>query len=67
MFPILIRLLREERAQDLVEYALLTATVGLAGIATWPLVVTAIGQTYGSLDNQTQYIAWPPDPAGGGS
>lgn len=67
MFPILIRLLREERAQDLVEYALLTATVGLAAVATWPLVVTAIGQTYASLDSQTQYIAPPPNPSGGGS
>ena len=31
--------------QDLIEYALLTAAVGLAGLATWPLIETAVGTT----------------------
>jgi Flp pilus assembly pilin Flp len=67
MFTALSRLVRDERGQDLVEYALLTGTVGLAAIATWPLIVTAIGQAYTALDGNTQAIAAPPNPGGGGS
>ena len=56
------RLLRDENGQDVIEYALLTASIGLAGIATWPLIAAAIGTTYGRLDTQTQDIWEVPDP-----
>jgi Flp pilus assembly pilin Flp len=56
------RLWRDEDGQDVIEYALLTASIGLAGIATWPLIATAIGVTYGRLDTKTQDIWEVPDP-----
>ena len=56
------RLLRDEDGQDVIEYALLTASIGLAGIATWPLIRVAIGITYGRLDTKTQDIWEVPDP-----
>lgn len=56
------RLLREEDGQDVVEYALLTASVGLMGIATWPLITASIGTTYQRLDTQTQDLWEVPDP-----
>jgi Flp pilus assembly pilin Flp len=56
------RLLREEDGQDVVEYALLTASVGLMGIATWPVITASIGATYQRLDTQTQDLWEVPDP-----
>ncbi len=57
---------RDERGQDLIEYALLTAAVGVAGIATWPFIATSIGTAYRTLDTNTQGL-WEPPPPGGGS
>jgi Flp pilus assembly pilin Flp len=45
----LIQLLRDERGQDLVEYALLVAAVGLALIATVNNLSTAIVSLYSSI------------------
>ena len=56
------RLLRDEDGQDVIEYALLTASVGLMGIATWPLIAAGIGATYERLDRQTQDLWEVPDP-----
>lgn len=62
-----VRLLaRDDRGQDLVEYALLTAAIGLAGAATWPLIEQSIGTAYRALDSNTQNL-WEPPPPGGGS
>jgi Flp pilus assembly pilin Flp len=55
---------RDERGQDLIEYALLTAAVGVAGIATWPFIATSIGTAYRALDTNTQSL-WEPPPPGG--
>lgn len=57
------RLLREEVAQDVIEYALLTAGIGLAGIATWPVIATTIGLKYQEFDADTQSI-WETPPPG---
>jgi Flp pilus assembly pilin Flp len=65
--PLISRLLCDESGQDLIEYVLLTATLGLAGIATWPLIEASIFQTYTTLDNDTQNLWIPPAPSGGGS
>lgn len=56
------RLLWADDGQDIIEYALLTASVGLMGIATWPLIETAIGAAYVRLDQQTQDLWEVPDP-----
>ena len=49
MKAILIRLLRDEQGQDLVEYALIVAAVGLALITTVNQFSTAIVSLYSSL------------------
>ena len=64
MQPILTRLLFEDQAQDLIEYALLCAGLGFAGIAAWPATQSAIGSTYTTLDSATQDL-WEPPPPGG--
>ena len=59
------RLVIEDRGQDVIEYALLTAAIGIAGILTWPLITDAMGIAYALLDGQTQAI-WEVPPPGGG-
>jgi Flp pilus assembly pilin Flp len=67
MTPLLRLLIFDDKGQDVMEYALLTAAIGLAGLATWPLISAALGAAYTTLDTQTQNLWAPPDPAGGGS
>lgn len=66
MQGVLRRLLVDEDGQDVVEYALLTAAIGLAGIATWPLIEGAIGLAYQAVVTDTQDIWEVPDPGAGG-
>ena len=61
------RLFRDESGQDLVEYALLTTTIGFAGILVWSFVGTAISGTYSSWVSGVDSLAVPPAPSGGGS
>ena len=59
--------MHDERGQDLIEYALLTAAIGLAGAASWPIIERAIRTSYRALDTNTQNL-WeppPPSPSGG--
>lgn len=54
--------LRDERGDDLVEYALLTALIGIGGalaFATFPGVIKSV---YESWDVQTQNQWVPKDP-----
>lgn len=64
MAALIRKLLKSECGQDVIEYALLTAGVGVAGIAVWPLIVDSLGVAYGRLDSQTQDLWSPPDPGG---
>jgi len=61
------RLVRDESGQDLVEYALLTTTIGFAGVFVWSLVGNAISTTYTSWVAGVDTLAVPPAPSGGGS
>ncbi len=58
------RLLAGEEGQDLVEYALLTASIGLAGAAMWPLVRDALQLTYQGWDSTNQNLWVPAEPTG---
>ncbi|MGE0362277.1 MAG: Flp family type IVb pilin [Vicinamibacterales bacterium] len=62
----LARLYREECGQDLLEYVLLTAAIGVVGIATWPLIEAAVRTTYQALDANAQGLWEPPAPGSGG-
>lgn len=65
MRTLLEQLVSDETGQDVIEYALLTASIGLAGIAAWPVIVTSIGNVYGTLDTNTQNLWEVPNPGGG--
>ena len=61
------RLFTDDAAQDIVEYALLGALVGIAAILTWRQLVATVGVVYGQADTAVQGIsACTPDPGGGG-
>ena len=58
------RWLREEHGQDLIEYALLCAAVGFAGIVAFSFVSDAMNSTYSSWDTEVQKdeLVEVPDP-----
>ena len=62
MTKLLRRLLCDDDGQDVIEYALLTAGIGVIGVATWPAIANGIGQAYLRLDQRTQDIWEVPDP-----
>ena len=62
-----VRLAVEDHGQDLVEYALLTAAIGLAGSVVWPLIVDSMGAAYQGWDTGVQNLWEPADPGGAGS
>ena len=60
-----MRLLNDDRGQDIIEYVLLTAAVGVVSMATWPVIEVAIRNSYQALDTNTQNLWEPPAPGGG--
>ena len=67
----LVALLRQgitdDSGQDVVEYALLGAIVGIASVLTWQLVATTVHDVYIAADADVQGVsACTPDPGGGG-
>ena len=68
MIKMFRRFIVDDDGQDLIEYALLSALIGVVGILAWTNVGGAIHDTYISWDANTQFIsATTPDPIGGGS
>ena len=63
---VLFRLVYDERGQDVIEYALLTAAVGVVSPATWPVIASAVGTAYTTHESNTHNL-WEPPPPGGGS
>lgn len=59
------RWLSEERGQDLIEYALLSGAIGLAGVAAFAYVSSAMHDTYEIWDSsvQSDALVEVPDPA----
>jgi Flp pilus assembly pilin Flp len=46
----------DESAQDLVEYAYLSAFVGLAGLAVWTAIVQLLGARYADYNSGVQSL-----------
>ena len=46
MATFVLRLFRDEQGQDLIEYALLTAVIGFAGLAVFGVLLDVISNTY---------------------
>jgi hypothetical protein len=62
MGGVLRHFLRDESAQDLVEYAYLGLFVGLTGIVVWAAIVDLLGLRYAEYNTQVQSIWVSPDP-----
>jgi Flp pilus assembly pilin Flp len=61
------RFLFEESGQDVVEYALLGALIGIAAILTWQQVAAGVEDFYTTADTGVQALSsCTPDPGGGG-
>lgn len=61
------RLVRDEEGQDLIEYALLGALVGIVSIVALQLLVAGVFTSYTASEGRVQVIsACTPDPGGGG-
>jgi len=57
----------DDSGQDVIEYALLGAVVGIASILTWKVLVKTVGNVYKAADADVQGVsACTPDPGGGG-
>ncbi len=57
----LTRLIREDDGQDLIEYALLTAAIGLGAVLAFQAWSAAINGTYGSWNTVVNSL-WDPRP-----
>jgi len=62
MLKILRRLIGEDDGQDVVEYALLTAGIGVVSVATWPLIAAGIKTAYARYNTNTQNAWEVPNP-----
>jgi Flp pilus assembly pilin Flp len=62
---VLRRLVTDDRGQDVVEYALLTAFFGLCALAAWTSLREAIGLNYGGATSGVQGLWEPPPPPSG--
>ena len=67
MATLFLRLFRDDRGQDLLEYALLTGVIGFAGLVVFDLLLGVIDNTYGSQETAVNGLWVPGDPAAGGS
>ena len=59
-----VRFFKQDDGQDLVEYALLTAFVGLASLGAFDLLGGAIRATYTAWDAGINALWEPPAPQG---
>jgi len=63
----ILRFFREDSGADLIEYALLSATIGLCALAAWNLIPGKMLAAYVGWDAGVQNLSsCTPDPGGGG-
>jgi Flp pilus assembly pilin Flp len=57
----------DDSGQDIVEYALLGALVGIASILTWQQIAASVSDLYDAANTGVQELsACTPNPGGGG-
>jgi Flp pilus assembly pilin Flp len=56
------RLLADDDGQDLIEYALLTGLIAIAGVLVFPTIRTKMAAAYAGWNTGAQAIAEPPPP-----
>jgi Flp pilus assembly pilin Flp len=62
MRRVITRLLADDSGQDLIEYALLTGIIAIAGAAVIPLIRDNMAAAYAAWNNDVQAIWEPPPP-----
>jgi Flp pilus assembly pilin Flp len=62
MKHLLVRFVREDLGQDLIEYGLLAAVLGTVGVLAWDAVCTELGSKYVNWDTGVQDLWEPDDP-----
>ena len=66
-FGAIAALVLDDSGQDVIEYALLGAIVGVASIVTWQLLAEKVGDVYRAADGDVQNVsACTPNPGGSG-
>jgi Flp pilus assembly pilin Flp len=62
-----VRFLHEEAGQDIIEYALLCAFLGVIGVVAWQGVKTGLHSAYSGWDSGVQNLSsCTPDPISAG-
>ena len=64
LLPLVTALVRDESGDDLIEYALLAALIGIAGVLTFNTLSGKMGTAYSGW-NSTAKSSWVPCPPGG--
>ena len=64
MRTLLRALRRDESGQDLVEYGILLATIGIAGALVFPTIIEKLSDNYVSGNTEIQADWEPCDPGG---
>jgi pilus assembly protein Flp/PilA len=64
LVPLLTAFLHDESGDDLIEYALLAALVGIVGVLTFNTMSGKMGTAYSNW-NSTAKSSWVPCPPGG--
>lgn len=63
----MLRFLRDEGGQDVIEYALLAAFIGVCAVVAWTNIPPHIAAAYANWDSTIQSLSsCTPDPGGGG-
>jgi len=67
MTSLLHQCIADDSGQDVIEYALLGAIVGVVSVLIWKLLITTVGGVYTAADTAVQNkSACTPNPGGGG-
>lgn len=59
-----VRFVRDESGQDLIEYGLLTAIIGIVGVLAFSTFAGQMENAYGTWNTNSQAL-WEPCPPGG--
>lgn len=62
MIALVRRFFEQDDGQDLIEYALLTAVIGLSSVAVYDLFSNALRAAYGAWDTGINGLWEPPNP-----
>jgi Flp pilus assembly pilin Flp len=62
-----LRFLQDDSGQDIIEYALLSAFIGVCAVLAWTNIPPKIATAYSNWDTSLQTLSeCTPDPGGGG-